>query len=265
MSIFVQIANFESVSKAAKQMGYVQSHVSKRLEKMEDELGCALFLRTNRGMRLLPKGEVFLKHCHKIMQVMEDIETDFETSTQVIQIGATQSITKNYLHELYLNPNYAIFTRPIPELIALFQQKLLDILLLNRKLDNLDCNCEILFFEKTSWMKSSKSKASIFDKPIVMSRDTQCPYRKLSLLYVAKNEDVQLIEVDSLDTILSMVEQDEAHAILPVQLMQSNLALATLESEKLADVPIYQYMMSGKYKVFTEAIKLAISDHLNKH
>ncbi|MGY3777916.1 LysR family transcriptional regulator [Isobaculum melis] len=258
--IFIEIANCGSVSKAAEKMNYVQSHLSKRLEKIEAELGSKLFIRTNRGMDLLPAGRLFLKHCHKIMQVMAEIETDFQKTVKTLQIGATQSITKNYLYDFYAYSNDAIFTRPIPELLLLFKQKQLDMLLLNRKIADSDCECEILFWEKISWMASNKNTDALFDRPIVVSRDPQCPYRKISLEYIEKHHDIRLIEVDPLDAVISLVEQDIAHAILPVKMIESGLAIAKLKSSDLPKVPIYQYMRREDIQKLSAFNRLFLSE-----
>ena len=67
MKIFIEVAHSSSVSKTANKLGYVQSNISKRIEKIETELNCTLFLRTNKGMKLLPEGELFLTYCNEIL------------------------------------------------------------------------------------------------------------------------------------------------------------------------------------------------------
>lgn len=59
MKIVKEVAELQSVSKAACKLDDVQSNVSKRIEKLEKELGCTLFNLTNKGMFLLPAGEIF--------------------------------------------------------------------------------------------------------------------------------------------------------------------------------------------------------------
>ncbi|WP_319020741.1 LysR family transcriptional regulator [Bacillus sp. B1-b2] len=49
LKIFKQVAELQSVSRAAEKLGYVQSNVSQRIKKLEDELGVPLFMRNNRG------------------------------------------------------------------------------------------------------------------------------------------------------------------------------------------------------------------------
>ncbi|RKJ16706.1 LysR family transcriptional regulator, partial [Butyricicoccus sp. 1XD8-22] len=52
LRIFKQVAELQSISKAAENLGYVQSNISQRIKSLEDELGIRLFVRNNRGVTL---------------------------------------------------------------------------------------------------------------------------------------------------------------------------------------------------------------------
>jgi len=64
----VEVANSRSFSKAAQSLFMTQSALSTAVRDVEDELGIAIFRRTNRGVQLTPDGEDCLKHCKEIIE-----------------------------------------------------------------------------------------------------------------------------------------------------------------------------------------------------
>ena len=56
LRIFQAIAEESSISGAAKRLDYVQSNVTTRLRKLEEELGVLLFYRSVKGMTLTEKA-----------------------------------------------------------------------------------------------------------------------------------------------------------------------------------------------------------------
>ncbi len=68
---FVTVAEEGNVSRAAKKLRVAQPPLSRHIRSLEDELGAPLFERNPRGMRLLPRGEVFLTHARKILEAVD--------------------------------------------------------------------------------------------------------------------------------------------------------------------------------------------------
>ena len=55
--IFYYVAKSGSVSRAAKLLLNNQPNLTRTIKNLEGQLGCPLFLRTNRGMKLTDEGE----------------------------------------------------------------------------------------------------------------------------------------------------------------------------------------------------------------
>ena len=53
---FVQVAEYNSFTKAAKILGYSQSTISFQIKQLEEELDCLLFERVNHTISLTEKG-----------------------------------------------------------------------------------------------------------------------------------------------------------------------------------------------------------------
>ena len=64
---FIEVARTRTVSRAADALSVTQPALTARLQRLEEDLGSKLFLRTPRGMTLLPAGQVFLAHARSIL------------------------------------------------------------------------------------------------------------------------------------------------------------------------------------------------------
>ncbi len=69
---FVAVSEAGHVGRAAETLRVAQPAVSRQIRNLEDELGVRLFERTPRGMKLSPKGQVFLEHARAILDRVAD-------------------------------------------------------------------------------------------------------------------------------------------------------------------------------------------------
>ena len=53
----LMLQNYKSFSKAAKFLHNNQPNITRCMNIMESELGCTLFIRSHRGIKLTPEGE----------------------------------------------------------------------------------------------------------------------------------------------------------------------------------------------------------------
>lgn len=68
---FVEVAEAGGVSAAARRLGLSKSIVSRRLLRLEEELGAQLLARTTRGAALTEAGSIFREHAAKIGAELE--------------------------------------------------------------------------------------------------------------------------------------------------------------------------------------------------
>ena len=77
--IFYFVAKYGNISQAAKLLLNNQPNLTRTIKNLESELGCPLFSRTNRGMRLTPEGQKLYEH---IKVAIEHIEAGEEAITE---------------------------------------------------------------------------------------------------------------------------------------------------------------------------------------
>lgn len=94
LKIFVAVAETGGVSSAAQRANCVQSNVTARIKKLEEELGVALFLRQSKGMILTTQGEVLLDYAYKMLDMerraLHEIGASLEDGGQ-LTLGAMES------------------------------------------------------------------------------------------------------------------------------------------------------------------------------
>jgi len=68
---FVALAQAGSFTKAAEQLLFSRSHISKQLTQLEADLGVTLLNRTTRTQHLTPQGEAFYQRCQSALTGIE--------------------------------------------------------------------------------------------------------------------------------------------------------------------------------------------------
>src|SRR5580698_4638541 len=72
--IFVKVAQFESISRAARSLGMPISTVSRRLSVLESKLGVSLLRRTTRRVTLTAQGRGYFNQCREPLALLEEAE-----------------------------------------------------------------------------------------------------------------------------------------------------------------------------------------------
>ena len=56
--IFYYVAKYQNFTKAARVLGNNQPNITHSMNRLESQLNCVLFIRSNRGVTLTPEGEM---------------------------------------------------------------------------------------------------------------------------------------------------------------------------------------------------------------
>lgn len=97
LEIFQMVAQKGTVTEAAKELSYVQSNITSRIQKLEAEMNTALFNRHNRGMTLTPEGKKLLVYCEKILSLTKEMKKVVQSKTEPagkLEIGSVETVIK---------------------------------------------------------------------------------------------------------------------------------------------------------------------------
>jgi len=113
LRIFQSVAGLGSMNKAALELNTVQSNVTARIRSLEDEVGFALFERTNRGVTLTAAGKRLLPFAARAARLLDDARravADEGTPSGILTIGSLDTTAA-----LHLSPILAAFVATYPE------------------------------------------------------------------------------------------------------------------------------------------------------
>ncbi len=99
----LEVAACRSMSQAAQRLYVSQSAISQQIQKLEQELGCALFTRTVNGPRLTAAGEDFCRRARPVMDAWQklcrDVQASNPTAKKQLRIGLGSRVYSNSLFE----------------------------------------------------------------------------------------------------------------------------------------------------------------------
>lgn len=91
---FYYVARYGNITRAAKMMYSNQPNVTRAVKNLENELGCTLFVRTNKGVELTPEGEKLYAHVEVAFEQLklgeEEIAAEKGLQSGIVTIAATE-------------------------------------------------------------------------------------------------------------------------------------------------------------------------------
>lgn len=78
--VFYYVAKYRSFTYAANALFTNQPNVTRCIRLLEHALGCRLFLRSNRGVKLTPEGEQLFSHVSAAVSQLETAESELRSS-----------------------------------------------------------------------------------------------------------------------------------------------------------------------------------------
>jgi len=128
LQYIIAVAEPRHFGQAAERCFVSQPTLSGQIKKLEDELGVAVFERTNRSVEITPVGEAILIHARQIMEQVDAIEQLARAAQDplagALRVGAIPTLSP-YLIPLILLP----LKRQHPQMKLILSEELTDTLL----------------------------------------------------------------------------------------------------------------------------------------
>lgn len=130
--VFYFAARFGSLTMAAAELSISQPAVSQALKQLESALMVKLFVRSARGIRLTPEGEILYEHVkagyEQILMGEKKLSSMLRLDYGELRIGASDMTLKYYLlplleeyHEKYPGIKVTVTNAPTPETLDLLR------------------------------------------------------------------------------------------------------------------------------------------------
>ncbi|HHT1392224.1 TPA: LysR family transcriptional regulator [Klebsiella pneumoniae] len=243
LEIFIQVAETQSVTQAAKRLGHAQSNITTRIQQLEEELAVELFVRGNKKMVLSPAGVQFLSYARRILSLAEEAKQALHPTTPggSLRLGAMEATAASRLPPLLTRfqqqcpqVDITLITQPTRQLTEGVLTAALDAALvcLPPGADGQPaCPAELAFtpvFYETLMLVRPQTPGPLRFAAFASG----CSYRALGERWLAEQQAaVEVHEVNSYHSMLACVASGRYACLLP----QSVLSLMTLPENCLSE------------------------------
>jgi len=103
LETFLAIVEHGSFATAAEKLNATTSTISTRIQELEESLGVTLFDRSQRKIRLTPKGRELCRYAEKVTSAVDDIKafvTNTDMSTGLLRLGVAEMVAVTWLPKL---------------------------------------------------------------------------------------------------------------------------------------------------------------------
>ncbi|MGC6590198.1 LysR family transcriptional regulator [Paenibacillus sp. Dod16] len=236
LKVFLRIAEEGNITRAAEQLGYVQSNVTARVKKLENELGVPLLNRHSSGVTLTEKGRTFRDYACTILNLSEEAvravqETPYPSGS--LTIGVVDTVHCGHFikslsdyQTMYPDVTLSLLTGSSSELITQ---------VLNYQLDgafvtgNIPPKLVADYIEEDEVKLLTSSKEQPFPDLAVTKwavAPAGCPFRSILERWLLSEgiPMTNMIEVSSLETQLGIVQSGLAATLLPTSVLSGEFA-----------------------------------------
>ncbi|EPJ48980.1 MAG: transcriptional regulator, LysR family protein [Osedax symbiont Rs2] len=247
LSSFVKVARLGSFRAASTQLHISQPAISARINTLEDELGVSLFRRGKSGTDLTEKGSELLPYAEKLLAITQEMLLQAGQQQQqkgVLKIGIADTIAHLWLTPLlqlwqqqHPQISFELTSDVSPVLVKQLQQHQIDLTLMVAEPTNLHtvvsqslCSYPQVWVIKAdkALTKACWSVSELARRPILsFPRDTS-PWHYLQQLFKSEAGTAVIHTCSSVASLISLTEQGLGIALLPLPLVEKQLASGAL-------------------------------------
>jgi LysR family cyn operon transcriptional activator len=139
---FYHVARSGSISRAAESLYITQPALSRAVRQLEDEMGCSLFHRTPKGVKLTPEGSLLYTYIEQAFNFITAAEKKIADTRNLlcgeVRIGVSDTLCRHYLipylklfNTLHPAININVVCPTTPGIIALLKGGSIDFGIIN--------------------------------------------------------------------------------------------------------------------------------------
>ncbi|WP_181174303.1 LysR substrate-binding domain-containing protein [Mesorhizobium sp. B2-3-11] len=185
---FVTVADKASMTAAANALHLTQGAVSQQVKRLEETLGCSLFERDRRGLRLTHSGERLFDKARRLLSLNDEIWTDMMGSAVAgqVRLGVPYDLVGTLLApvlktyaEAYPQVEISLVCASSPELAAALAAGTIDLAVIEERVGPTSGEC--LAIDRLVWV-GARGGAARAKRPLPVSivADT-CAFRPVVL------------------------------------------------------------------------------------
>lgn len=242
--IFYYVARYGSFTRAAQILLNNQPNITRMIGKLEQELGCTLFIRQNRGVSLTPEGEKLYHHVsiafEHILTGEEEIAKDRSLQSGIVTIAASEIALHcavlprlKQFHQTYPGVRIRVLNHSSPHAVDALKNGLADFAVVTTPLGAEKSLHSTVLRDVQDVPVCSAAFAALADKVLTWKQLGQYPIISLepgtnsfafyaSLFSDAGVEFAPDIEVSTADQILPMVRSDLGIGFVPIDFLEQN-------------------------------------------
>ena len=229
------MVNCGGITPAAQKLNRVPSNVTARIQKLEEELGVALFLREKNRLRISPSGEQLLPYAQQILALSQQAIHELQQTQPkgTLNIGAMEAVAATRLtypmvhfHNQYPQVNLHVKTGPTGTLIEQVLSGELNIALVADPPKDSRLHIEAAFDEELVLVsnlnhKPIKRPKDIANHASLLGFNHKCAYRTRLTDWVKQDSLLaNVMEISSYHALLSCVVAGMGVGIVPRALLE---------------------------------------------
>ena len=237
ITTFLQVAQHQSFSKAARQLGYSQAAVTIQIKQLENELGVHLFDRIAKQISLTHQGQVFYQYAISIQKDLAQARQAVSDSSELngkLCLGTIESICASIFpellseyHRLYPEVTISIVTDSPDVLLERMNENAIDIVyLLDRRIYDNRWHKTLEIPEENIFVASPGHELAQADRELELDEVLQFPflltekdasYRHMLEQYLAASDRSirPFLEIGSTEFIIHMLLKNTGISFLP--------------------------------------------------
>lgn len=288
--IFYVVANTGNISKAARELYISQPAISKSIQKLEESLGCQLFLRSSKGVQLTDEGVLLYEHVSSAFEALstgeEKLKQFLDLGVGHLRIGVSSTLCKyvllpylqTFIHE-HPHIRISISCRSTNETLQMIDANQIDIGLVGKpanlhqlRFDFVE-EVEDIFVATEEYLHNLSLRGvgptEIFSQATLMLLDKQNLSRQYIDQYFSMHQIAisDLIEVSNMDLLIDFAKISVGIACVIRRFVEQELADGTLIELPL-DHPVPKREIGFVYNAShpqSQAMKTFIDFYSNQH